>query len=170
MSFQKIQLPARVVADLFKNSLVMSERKNSEEELSTGQTKYRFLGNYAKKITLIISNANNFFLPEDQMLFLTKMLEACKMTFADVAVLNHNSVPINIHNLREQLSPRIIILFGIEPKEIKLPFNSAAFKIQDYDACNYLYCPGIDELNQDTEEGKLLKSKLWVCLRKLFNV
>jgi hypothetical protein len=170
MNFQKIQLPARVVADLFKNSLVMSEKRNSDEELVTGQPQYRFLGNHLKKITLIISNTNNFFLPEDQMLFLTRMLEACKMTFADVAVLNHNSVPVNIHALREQLNPKIIILFGVEPKEIKLPFNSAAFKIQEYDQCNYLYCPGLDELNLETEEGKLLKSKLWVCLRKLFNV
>jgi hypothetical protein len=96
MSFQKIQLPARVVADLFKNSLVMSERRNSEEEVMTGQPQYRFLGNHLKKITLIISNTNNFFLPEEQMLFLTRMLDACKMTFADVAVRSQQrSVNIN---------------------------------------------------------------------------
>ncbi|HMH33762.1 MAG TPA: hypothetical protein VK543_12070 [Puia sp.] len=173
MSLNRIQLPQRVLADLFKHSLIVAEqtREMDGPEPAPGQPpRYKFLGTHQKKISLILASADHRFIPEHQLAFLTKMLEACKMTLADVAVLNHANNPIDIVELKKQLAPKIFILFGLEPKQIKLPFNSPTFKIQEYDDCTYLYAPPIEELTRDTEQGKLLKSKLWVCLRKLFEV
>jgi len=34
----------------------------------------------------------------------------------------------------------------------------------------YLQVPALEELNGDSEQAKLLKTKLWVCLRQLFQV
>jgi hypothetical protein len=171
MSFSKLSLPSTIIVDLFRHSLV---KAGFGEEISTVDTErnqlYRFLGGNLKKANLIISSSDSFSIPEKHLSFLVKILEACKMTLADVAILNHASQNIEIDELKEQLQPRTIILFGIEPKQINLPFNSPAFKIQEYDGCNFLYAPSMEELNQDTENGKLLKSKLWVCLRKIFEV
>jgi hypothetical protein len=173
MNINRIKLPQRVLADLFKHSLIRAERSHETDELilPAGESAgYKFLGSHHKKISFILSAPNDVFIPEGQLTFLTKMLEACKMNLADVAVLNHAAKPIDVAELKKQLDPRVFILFGLEPKQIKLPFNSPTFKMQEYDGCTYLYAPPIEELTRDTEQGKLLKSKLWVCLRKLFEV
>ena len=171
MSLNSIQLPGFVVADLYKNSLIGVDKKESEKKNGYGTlTSYKFLGNNQQKITLIVRSADTFFLPEQHLTFIAKMLEACKINIGDVAIVNHASSPVTVSELKQQLTPKIIILFGIEPIEIKLPVNFPQFRIQAYDDCNYLYSPALDILNQGTEEGKLLKSKLWVCLRTLFAV
>jgi hypothetical protein len=208
MSLNNLQLPEAVIAGLYKELLVLPDKKDREQEAITdskSQTDsadgpaekmvtdimsgteqspgiepppsaatidpaYSFLGGHLKKIVLLQSSPDALFLPEPHLAFLTKMLEACKMNLADVAILNHLTQAVTITRLKAQLNPATIILFGLEPTEIKLPFTIPAFKIQEYDHCRYLCSPALNALNQDTEEGKLLKSKLWVCLRKLFEI
>jgi hypothetical protein len=131
---------------------------------------YKYLGKNQRQITIIIQSPGIAFLPDDQLTVLTKMLEACRMNIGDVAIINHANTPVAITTLREQLHPSIILLFGIQPVDIRLPINFPIFKIQAYDDCTYLYAPPLSELVPPTEESKLLKSKLWVCLKTLFAV
>ena len=171
MSLNEIQLPGLVIAGLYKNSLITPGQQAPQEKvLQTSPGAYTFLGDNLKKIVLVVSSPDSVFLPEEHLLLLTKMLGACKLNIGDVAIINHFSTPATILGINQQLDPKVIILFGLEPTMIKLPFTLPAFKIQEYDGCNYLYTPALSELSVDTEEGKLLKSKLWVCLRKLFEV
>ena len=131
---------------------------------------YKFLGNNRRKITLLVHSPGSAFLPDNQLAFLTKILEACRMTIADVAIVNQATTPVTITALRQQLSPAIVLLFGMEPVAIRLPINFPAFKLQTYDQCTYLSAPALDLLVLPSEESKLLKSKLWGCLKTLFNV
>ena len=109
-------------------------------------------------------------MPDNQLTFLTKILEACRMTLADVAIVNHAAAPVTIAALRQQLQPKIVLLFGVEPTAIRLPINFPTFKQLSYDDCTYLSSPALDQLVPNTEDSKLLKSKLWVCLKTLFDV
>lgn len=131
---------------------------------------YKFLGKNAKKITIVVQSPGVPFLPDNQLGFLTKILEACRMNIGDVAIVNAAATPVNITTLRQQLEPAAVLLFGLEPPAIKLPINFPVFKIQPYDNCTYLAAPPLTQLVQHSEESKLLKSKLWVCLKSLFNV
>jgi len=171
MSLNKMQLPPTVIAKLFKHALVLSEKKNSEMETVTDvQSPFHYLGNNLKKITLIVNSSKPFFLEDQHLVFLTKMLDACKLGLNDVAIVNYTTNPVTVSELNEVLQPKIVLLFGLEPTAIKLPFNSPSFKIQEYNNCSYLHIPSLEDLSQNTEEGKVLKSKLWVCLRTLFEV
>ena len=131
---------------------------------------YKFLGKNGKKITIVVQSPSVPFLPDNQLSFLTKILEACRMNIGDVAIVNAATTPVEIAALRRQLEPAVVLLFGLEPPAIKLPINFPAFKIQPYDNCSYLAVPPLTQLVQQSEESKLLKSKLWVCLKSLFNV
>ena len=131
---------------------------------------YKFLGNNGRKITLVVESPGIAYLPDEQLAFLSKMLEACKMNIGDVALVNHASTAVVISTLKSQLQPTVLVLFGIEPVGISLPINFPQYKIQPYDQCDYLYVSSLEELVKPTEEGKLLKSKLWVSLRQLFGV
>jgi len=131
---------------------------------------YKFLGNNRRKITILVNSPGNAFLPDDQLNVLTKMLEACRMNIGDVAIVNHANTPVNIAGLRQQLAPSVALLFGLQPADIKLPIQFPIFKIQAYADCTFLCAPGLGELVPPTEESKLLKSKLWVCLKSIFEL
>jgi hypothetical protein len=133
-------------------------------------TALKHLGNNRRHITLLVNAHGSAFLPDTQLNFLTKIIEACRMTIADVAIVNHAATPATITTLKEQLHPKILLLFGIESTTIRLPINFPAFRQMDYDSCTLLAAPPLEQLVPNTEESKLLKSKLWVCLKTLFDV
>jgi hypothetical protein len=159
---------------LYRNSLVsVSEEKLTEEEKSIEEkehTHYSYIGENRKRISLLVSLPGSEIIGNNHLHFLTRMLEACKLKIDDVAIINHAHQPVSNANLRKQLNPESVVMFGIVPPSIELPLNFPVFKLHEYDAVNYLAVPSLEQLNQNNEEGKLLKSKLWVCLRQLFNV
>ncbi len=175
MSLSDIALPGTVIADLYKQSLVVtgsghSSTKGSEFKTAAPLNNFKFLGNNQQHIAIIVQFEEETFIPDSHLQFLTKMLEACKLNLGDVAIVNHARTEVDMEKLKEQLNPSHVILFGVEPVAVKLPLNFPHFKEQAFAGCTYLFTPQLEILNQDSEEGKLLKSKLWVCLRKLFKV
>lgn len=176
MDLSDLTLPGSVIADLYKQSLVQADAPipapvvAAENKTGENGNNYKYLGNNQQHITLVVSFENEAWLPDHHLQFLTKMLEACKLNLGDVAIVNHAKKEVDIEQLKEQLRPVNVLLFGVEPVAIRLPLNFPQFKEQAYAGVTYLYTPPLDLLNQDNEEGKLLKSKLWVCLRKLFKI
>lgn len=177
MGLSDLSLPGSVIADLYKQSLVQAGATSQpvvapETSIKTNEAgnNYKFLGNNQQRIAIMVAFENETWLPDQHLQFLTKMLEACKLNLGDVAIVNHAKKEVDIERLREQLRPANVLLFGVEPVTIKLPMNFPQFKEQAFAGTTYLYTPPLEQLNQDNEEGKLLKSKLWVCLRKLFKV
>ena len=128
------------------------------------------LGSNRLHIILLVHAPGAPFLPDNQLAFLTKLLEACRLTLADVAIVNNAATPVTIAEVRLQLQPKTTLLFGLEPSALRLPINFPMFKPLDYDGCTYLSAPGLDQLLPNSEESKLLKSKLWVCLKTIFAV
>ncbi len=199
MSLNQFKLPHFLVEELYKDALLTPPGKPSARTPSSTDSApfapapaspaappaqvptpaaspspappgYKFLGNNRRKITLLVNSPGSVFLPDEHLTFLTKILAACRMTLADVAIVNQATEPVAVAALRQQLSPTTILLFGLEPTAIRLPINFPFFKIQPYDQCTYLSVPALDQLTSETEESKLLKSKLWVCLKTLFDV
>jgi hypothetical protein len=164
MSLDNIHLSKKITSALYKDFLV--DAKKNENVLP----RYKFLGNNQKQITFVVQSHDEVFVEEKHLSFITKMLEACKMNIGDIALVNHTTTPIIIQQLKQQLRPQMLILFGTESVDIKLPFSFPQFKTQAYDGCTYLCVPSLNELDSEVPESKLLKSKLWVCLRKLFEV
>ncbi|MBS1660929.1 MAG: hypothetical protein JST68_07740, partial [Bacteroidetes bacterium] len=130
-------------------------------------TTYKFLGNHRRGVTILVNAPGSPFLPDNQLNFLSKILEACRLNLGDVAIVNHASAPINISDLHAQLQPKFVLLFGLEPSTIRLPINFPVFRPQPFDSCTYLSAPGLELMVQNSEDSKLLKSKLWVCLKSM---
>jgi hypothetical protein len=129
---------------------------------------YKTLGNNKQQITVVVNCPNDVYVPEADLQFLTKMLGACKLNMADVAIVNYANAPITIDRLKTQLQPKSLLLFGVEPGDIQLPISFPPFKEQPYAGTTYLFTPALSQLNQETEEAKGLKRKLWDCLKRMF--
>jgi len=173
VSFEKLVLPPASIVSLYSKSLVESTDvmvTSKDEFIQSVDEGYQFLGNNSRSIVLLVNFSEAPIIPDLHLQFLSRMLEACKLNLGDVAILNQAKQSLDIKILKDQLHPVNLVLFGVKSADIGLPLNFPLFKPQVYDGITYLNVPGLELLNQDTEDGKLLKSKLWVCLRQLFGI
>jgi hypothetical protein len=169
VSLNKIQLPSIAISGLYKNALVtLSEEKEIVETKTL--TLPKFLGGNKKNVLILAKSSDAVFVNDKQLSFLTKLLGACKINIGDVAIVNNIKEQSTIGELKEEFKLKSLILFGCSPTSIKLPIEFPMFKLQEYGGCTYLCAPTLEELDMETNDGKVLKSKLWVCLKKLFEL
>jgi hypothetical protein len=180
MALNNVQLNSFLIAHLYKSSLVETNEisrskkevlhekpvQNKEIEKRELNEEWKHLGQYKKNILLIVRYSAVTYLPDDQLNFLTSILGACKLSLRDVAIFNLNTSSNLYQNIQEKFKSVITILFGITPKEFGMPVNFPEFQVQAFNNCTFLYTPALERLEAD----KVLKSKLWVCLRKIFEV
>ncbi len=175
MNDDKIQLPGFLIADLYKDSLVVTgdeagtEKKIPKTERQAIERQW-FLGSNLQKITLLVSEKEAVYLQDDCLQFLSAILGACKLNLGDVAIVNHHNDPVDYSFLKEKLSPNFLILFGVTAQQLQLPFTVPYYQVQKYDNRQFLLCPPLTMMLGETQEAKLEKSKLWLCLKKMFNV
>lgn len=175
MDINHIHLPASAIASLYTSSLVdtgeiategipVTEKMIVSEPVKQGE--FRSLGNNAKNILIVVNTDEAVHLADHELQFLTNMLTACKLSLADVAIVNINQQPASYKELISAYKSKIALLFAIEPAGFGLPMSFPFYQIQPFANCSFLYVPSLDEIEKD----KIEKSKLWVSLRRLFNI
>jgi len=182
MSLNSIKFDTTDIALLFKNSLVeinaeqpVSAKAKNKSELIDPESKkddpiaigWKYLGENKKKVLVITRYADITYLPDKQLSFVTKLLAACNLTMGDVAILNfHNHDAADFDTLMNHLTPRVVLLFDTKPTEFGLPMNFPEFQVQAFKDAVFVSSPSLETIEPD----KNLKSKLWVCLKKIFNL
>jgi hypothetical protein len=172
MSLNSIKFEPTDIAFLFKNSLVeinaeqlvLSPPKIEADQITT---RFKYLGENKNKTLVVVRNMDAVHIPDKQLSFLTKLLAACNMNLADVAIFNfqdHNSSDFD--EILNFFKPKIILLFDVEPGEFGLPMIFPQFQVQGYRDAVFVSSPSLDIIEPD----KSLKGKLWVCLKKIFNL
>lgn len=164
MSLDNIQFPGFILQDLFQKSLVdLSGREKIQ--LPIKKNEINFFGGNKQHIILLVNIPEVTFVSDEQLTFLSGILTACKLTLEDVGLVNLASYPeLTYKKISETFSPRITILFGVEPGTIQLPFAMPGFQRQSFNNQVYLAVPSLTEL----ENNKDLKRKLWDVLQQIF--
>ena len=169
MDLNNIKLSPTLVADLYQSSLVeMNEQPIvSFDSTPDEQTKLKWLGENKKNVLVIVNHNDAVHLPDDDLNFLIGILGACKLGIADVAIVNlNNHKDLTYKELLAHFKSKTILLFGAEPTDLGLPLSFPNFQIQAFANSSFLSSPTLKQLEAD----KVLKSKLWVCLKKIFNL
>ena len=169
-----IKLPASVVAELYQSSLIDMDKSSANQAIvevvenkPASAPDWKWLGENRKNVLIIVSYPDAVHLPENDLGFLTGILGACKLSMADVAVLNLKNHPeVSFKELVTFFKSKIVLLFAVEPASFGLPMRFPHFQIQPFAGNSFLFSPSLKELEND----KVLKSKLWVCLKRLFNL
>ena len=173
MDINHIKLPATLITEWYSNALIESNEMANppatgparviEDESST----WKVLGENKKNILVIVDNPDTVYLPDQHLQLLTSMLTACNLSLSDVAIINLRNQPSqNYKPIITEFISRVVLMFGIGPEQIDLPMNFPQFQIQAFAGASFLCSPSLDELEND----KMLKCKLWVALRRLFNI
>ena len=164
-----IEMSPQLVVQLYKNSFIETSEEHGKfhTKSNSEDVKLKFLGNNDKNILLIVNYRDAVHLPDDQLDFLINMLSACKLGITDVSIVNMNNNPeLNYKNAIDFFNSRIIILFGVEPSDLSLPVSFPHFQVQQFSGRTYLFTPPLQEINHDN----VIKSKVWVCLRRVFGI
>lgn len=166
MSLDNIQLPSIVIQDLYKNSLVdLNNNKAVTEEIKS--TALPFLGNNQKRISILVNDGNALYLSDDLLNFLSGILAACKLSMADVALVNAaKNKTVDYAFLQEQLNAETVLLFGVSAQQMQLPLQFPFYQLQKFNNQVYLTAPELEKLQEDKAE----KMKLWNCLKQLFSI
>jgi len=98
------------------------------------------------------------------MEMLSNLVIACKLSMADIALVNYHYNPFNFIQFNDYFQPKTILLFGISTAELNLPFTIPFFQIQEFQQQKFLTAPPL----ADFLANKNLKKELWITLQKLF--
>ncbi|MBY0536818.1 MAG: hypothetical protein K2P88_13300 [Chitinophagaceae bacterium] len=196
MSFKDLNISTVTLTDLYKSSLVSleEERNNpklkSEEEGTVPKTVNkvagstleqpkpvpeelrvpRYLGEHKRKVSLLVRFEKDTHISDLALEMLSKMLGACRLNLADVAIINTAKQEFTMGDIKKSMSPQVVMLFGQDQQKLALPFVFPDFKIQLHDQVTYLSAPDLGYLATSDPTVKELKMKLWNNLKTIFNV
>ena len=166
MSLDNLRLPSFIIQDLFQSCLVdLTLDILAKSGVKKGEI--NFFGGNNQHITVVVNTVNGEFISPEQLNFLSGIITACKLTLEDIAIVNiaaHSS--LSYQKIITALAPKIVLLFGVSPETIQLPFVIPEFQKQVYASCLYLSAPDLNKL----EENKDLKKQLWLILKQIFSL
>jgi hypothetical protein len=145
----EIRLNNQLIPALYGRSLVLPEKSKKEIE------KVKFLGSNTRNILILVSNVDQTFLPENELVFLTKMLAACQLNIGDVAIVNVQNTALN--EAVSHLSPNKIIDFGTNAQLL-------------FDAGSIVTSVPLKQMLGESTEARQLKGKLWTGLKQMFGL
>lgn len=176
MGINNLQLSHELIAALYPESLVVRNDRALTKKTSktinpaTTPDAYPFLGKNLRSISFLVHYPEGDFLPGEQLVFLQKMLAACKYSLDDIALVNTAHTLFDFAELRIQLQPRTIFLWGILPAAVGLKPGLPDFSISLLDGISVIPVLSPDLMSGNSPEGIEFKQRLWTCLKKLFNL
>jgi hypothetical protein len=177
MSINNIVLNATLLEGLYSKSLVTIAGTTAVEDKKTNSlpkekaSPYKpiaCLGKNQQQITIVVAYQDQAFLPDEHLKLLTTILQACNLNMGDVAIVNYEQTPANFEQLKTQLSCKTLLLFGLMPKVIDIP-AMPAFTVTRFNECSVMWGNSINDM-MDGAEARVVKSKLWLCLKGYFGV
>jgi len=137
MSTEKTILSTAVLANLYKESLVIiphtpteNTKITTEENSATTTTKMvaskevkwdgpiKSLGEHNKKITVIVNDPNSVHLNESDFILLTSILNACRLTIADIALINLGKQPVGLYQILQEYPSTLVISFAVDATQL----------------------------------------------------
>ncbi|HEU4860171.1 MAG TPA: hypothetical protein VFT15_10060, partial [Chitinophagaceae bacterium] len=85
----------------------------------------------------------------------------------DVAIVNFQRYKSSdFDRILDHFKPKAVLLFDITPGEFGMPMIFPQFQVQRYKDALFVSSPSLEVIEPD----KALKSNLWVCLKRIFNL
>jgi hypothetical protein len=176
MGINEIRLTPELIAAWYPETLVTIDQTPDVEIVKSrnGQnSKTRietFLGKNLRSISVLVESPKDEFMPEEQRVFLQKILAACKYNLDDVAIINTYLHPVSFEILKQQFHPDIIFLWGCLPTFTKLPEHLPDLTAVTWENTKLLYIAQAEFMSRESPEAQGLKRLLWNALQKIFNL
>ena len=165
MSLNNLQLPEQVIRELYRTSLV--DLSGADNIKNAANKEIDFYGGNRQRIIILVNAPGTAYIADEQLSFLTGILAACKLNLEDTAIVNVARYPgLDYKKISTAMSPLIVMMFGVLPADIELPFVMPDFQRQSYNNQVYLSAPSLTDIANDRE----MKKKLWTTLQQIFSM
>jgi DNA polymerase III psi subunit len=174
MSIDNIIITPELCESLYTKSLIEKEFVPASSKTASDtkevvqipeKINIKSLGNNKQQIIFLVNDEQNLFLADEDMKLLTDLLTACKISMADIALINYYSNPdLNLEQLLQSFHPKKLLMFGVSAKELGLSFNCPFFEIKNEAEQTFMTSPLLAELKENIS----LKKQLWTSLKKIF--
>jgi hypothetical protein len=187
MKEENNKLPNSVLVNLYKESLVLGtssanvdkkaptsptiEEKNStiaaEEPLIAP---IKFLGEHQKKILVLVQDMDAVHLNERAFDLLTSILNACKLTIADIALINLANKNFSLHQILTQVPSDFVLIFDINPMQLKIKLPTKLYTPILLGTTQLLFSNNLSQMQGIDQVSKIEKTKLWSALKLIFKL
>ncbi|MGF7232292.1 hypothetical protein [Arachidicoccus sp.] len=180
------QLPDFIIAQLYKDNLVVmlpdktlapaskpllkDKEINTSKNTFSNQGKKWWFGNNAKNITIVVEDATNVFIEDNTLAFLSTILSACKFSLEDVAIVNIAKTATDFEEIKNILGSKYVLFLGTTPQQVSLAIQPNLYQDILYQGCHLVFSSQLETMMKQGAEAKAEKGKLWICLKKCFNI
>jgi len=161
MSLNDIALHPHLLGVLYENSLISTTATDGPQKKTAV-----YLGNNNRNVIVVVRHEGVPFLPDSELQFLTSILSACKLSLADIAIMNLSTSGAAAVKEQIESSATAVLLFGVAPEEVELPIRFPPFRVQSFDNRSFLHAPSLSTIGSE----KSLKMQLWNNLKTVFNI
>lgn len=200
MSNEKTILPNSVLVSLYKDTLVLPELAQKQPEIipnpldaqiktldthapaavqieteknhtpisDLGQIKY--LGEHLKQVTIIVKDELAVYLNENDLTLLSSILSACKLTLADIALINVAQQKLSLHEILNVLPSKLVMIFDVSSATLKIKLPTTLYKSIQLGDTYLLFSNSLSLMQGGDQSAKLEKGKLWAILKSLFQL
>jgi DNA polymerase III psi subunit len=172
MDLNQVKLTPNLLCGLYEQVLVIEKNRpvetlNSNIDSNNTLAPIRSLGRHQKSILIVVNTPDSPFLKDEELNYLTRILNACKLTLEDVALVNIASLTaFTYKDLQQQYPSDKVICFGVTPEMLELPLDFPYYQLQRSGNCTYVHAPTLASLEPQEQERR----KLWASLQKFFNI
>ena len=197
MSREKTILPNALLVSLYKDTLVLPETEkkqaeiiapqiiqpieqaqatplpeNAVKEISTPRQSgpIKYLGEHLKQVTVIVKDELAVYLNENDLNLLSSILGACKLTLADIALINVAQQKLSLHEILDTLPSKLVMIFDISGAALKIKLPTTLYKSIQLGDTYLLFSNSLSLMQGANQSAKLEKSKLWTILKQLFQL
>ena len=186
MKVEKTILPPTVLVSLYKDSLVLAEKEikpvqiaenklpgkeqQTIPEASEMASPIKYLGDHHKKILVVVNDPESVYLNETDFILLTSILNACRLTIVDIALINVGNQKAGLHEMLTKLPSLLVIAFDIDAKALKIKLPSTLYKTTPLGETNLLFSAALSTMQGSSLDAKKEKGKLWTVLKQIFQL
>ena len=140
----------------------------NEPNKELGQIKY--LGEHLKQVTIIVKDELAVYLNENDLTLLSSILSACKLTLADIALINVAQQKLSLHEILNILPSKLVMIFDVSSTTLKIKLPTTLYKSIQLGDTYLLFSNSLSLMQGGDQSAKLEKGKLWAILKQLFQL
>ena len=130
----------------------------------------KYLGEHLKQVTIIVKDELAVYLNENDLTLLSSILSACKLTLADIALINVAQQKLSLHEILNVLPSKLVMIFDVSSTTLKIKLPTTLYKSIQLGDTYLLFSNSLSLMQGGDQSAKLEKGKLWAILKQLFQL
>lgn len=165
------QAPTNEVAVVSSTLDVQSETDTDTPPIANGDSReIKYLGEHLKQVTIIVKDELAVYLNENDLTLLSSILSACKLTLADIALINVAQQKLGLHEILNVLPSKLVMIFDVSSATLKIKLPTTLYKSIQLGDTYLLFSNSLSLMQGGDTSAKLEKGKLWAILKTLFQL